>query len=80
MQQKLVPDLFIISANNPKQSKVRYFERVLSKSLKKSNFIFFRTQSFLIDKIIKNKRGLELITSHYSGYETSSEKFFISYV
>ena len=45
MQQKLVQDLFIISTNNPKQSKVRYFERVsergLSKSLKKGNFVFF---------------------------------------
>ena len=28
-----------------------------------------------MDKIIKNKRGLELVTSWSSGYETSSEKF-----
>ena len=28
-----------------------------------------------MDKIIKNKRGLELETSRYSGYKTSSEKF-----
>ena len=27
-----------------------------------------------MDKIIKNK-GLELVTSHSSGYETSSEKY-----
>ena len=44
MQQKLVPDLFIILVNNHcmKEShlKVRYFERGLSKSLKKGNFIF----------------------------------------
>ena len=40
MQQNLVPDLFIILVNNPKQSlharksfKARYFERGLSKSL-----------------------------------------------
>ena len=26
-------------------------------------------------KVIKNKRGLELVTSHSSDYETSSEKF-----
>ena len=46
MQQKLVPDLFIILVNNPKQPLharnyfKRYFERGLSKSLKKGNFIF----------------------------------------
>ena len=44
--------------------KVRYFERGLSKSLKKGNFIFFRwTQSLLVDKIIKDKKDLKLITS-----------------
>ena len=47
MQQKLVPGLCIILVNNPNNHcmqksvlKVRYFERVLSKSLKKGNFIF----------------------------------------
>ena len=29
-----------------------------------------------MDKIIKNKRGLELVTIRFSGYKTSSEKFF----
>ena len=38
-------------------------------------YFFFRTQSLLMDKIIKNKRGLELVTGHSSGYKTSSEKF-----
>ena len=28
-----------------------------------------------MDKIIKNKKGLELVASHSSGYETSSEKY-----
>ena len=55
--------------------KIRYFERGLSKSLKKVNFIFFRAQSLLMDKVIKNKRGLKLVTSRSSGYETSSQKF-----
>ena len=55
--------------------KIRYFERGLSKRLKKDNYFLFRTQSLLMDKIIKNKRGLELVTSHSSGCETSSEKF-----
>ena len=56
MQQKLVPDLFIILVNNPKQPlhvrnyfKSTIFEQGLSKSLKKGNFIFFfQTQSLSI--------------------------------
>ena len=28
-----------------------------------------------MDKVIKNKRGLELVTSPSSGYKTSSQKF-----
>ena len=28
-----------------------------------------------MDKVVKSKRGLELVISHSSGYETSSEKF-----
>ena len=54
--------------------KIRYFERGLSKTFKKALF-FFRTQSLLMDKVIKNKRSLELVTSPSSGHETSSEKF-----
>ena len=34
------------------------------KALKKLSLFFFRTQSLLIDKVIKNKVGLELVTSH----------------
>ena len=56
-------------------SKVRYFERGLSKSLKKGNFIFsFELKSLLMGKIIKNIRGLELETNRSSGYEITSEK------
>ena len=58
--------------------KIRYFEGRLSKSLKKVNFTFFRTQSLLIDKVIKNKRGLEPVTSRSSVYKISSEKFLYS--
>ena len=43
--------------------KVKYFEMGLSK------------KSLSIDKTIKSKKGLELETSRYSGYKTSSEKF-----
>ena len=31
-----------------------------------------------MDKVIKNKMGLELVISRSSGYETSSEKFLYS--
>ena len=48
--------------------KERYFQRGLSKSLKKGNFIFS------IEKTIKNKKDLELVNRCYSGYETSSKK------
>ena len=48
MQQKLVPDLFIILVNNPKQPlnaktilKVKYFERGLLKALKKVTSSFY---------------------------------------
>ena len=30
-----------------------------------------------MDKVIKNKRGLELMTSHSSGYKTSPEKLLV---
>ena len=49
--------------------KVRYFERGLSKTLKKVN------QSRLMDKAIKNKSGLELVPSRCSGYGKSLQKF-----
>ena len=39
------------------------------------NCLLFRTQSLLMDKIIINKRSLELVTSRSSGYEKSLEKF-----
>ena len=56
--------------------KVKYFEKRSSKSFKKGNFIFLSNPVPLIDKINQNKRGLEPVTSRYSGYETNSEKFF----
>ena len=34
-----------------------------------------------MDKVIKSKRDLELVTSRSSGYETSSEKFlYLSHI
>ena len=56
--------------------KNKIFLRWLSKKPLKSWHHFFSwTKSFLVDKVIKNKRGLELETSRSSGYKTSSEKF-----
>ena len=54
---------------------MRYFEKGLSKSLKKVNFIFFRTLLLLMNKVTKNKMGLELVPSHSPGHETNSEEF-----
>ena len=51
---------------------MRYFEKGLSKSLKK--VFFFWTQFLLMDKVIKNKSGLELVPSCSPGHKTSSEK------
>ena len=45
------------------------------KALKKLTLFFFQTQSLLMDNVIKNKRGLELVTSVSSGHKTSLEKF-----
>ena len=57
-------------------NKLKYFERGLSKTFKKVNFyFFFQTQSLLMNKVIKNKRGLKLVSCHSSGYKTSSQKF-----
>ena len=91
MHQKLVPDSFFILVNNPKESlharnifKIRYFERGLSKTLKKLTYIFLCwTLSILMDKVIQNKRGLELVTSHTLGYKITKQvhkNVFISYV
>ena len=52
--------------------KVRYFESALSETFKKVNFIFsFQPSPFLMGKIIKNDRGLELVTNPSTGYNTS---------
>ena len=82
MHQKLASDLFLILVNNPKQplharnsfrNKI-FWKRIIKKPFKKVNYLFFQIQSLLMDKVIKNKRGLELVNGRTSGYETSSEK------
>ena len=77
MHPKLVPGLFLILLYNLKQplhARNSFKNKIFWKSIKKLIF-FFRTQSFLIDQVIKNERGLELVNSCSSGYETNSEKF-----
>ena len=80
VHKKLVSDPFLILVNNPKQTlhvrnsfEIRYFERGLSKSL--NLYFFFQSQSLLMDKIMTNKRGMELVISRSSDYKASSEKF-----
>ena len=71
---------FLILLNNQKQPlhARNYFEnnvfwkRVIKKPLKRQLYFFIWTQSILMDKVIKNKRGLELFTSCSSSYRTSS--------
>ena len=83
VHRKLAPDPFIISLNNPKQPlharnsflKKIIWKRIIKKTLKNLLYFFFRTQSFLMDRVIKNKRGLELVTTHSSDYKTSSKTF-----
>ena len=59
--------------------KIRYFERALSKPLKLT-FFFFRIQSLLMDKVIKNKRGLELWPVSLQVRKQVQKNLFISYL
>ena len=79
VHQKLVPDSFLILVNRTKQplhernsfnNKEDYQKALISKL-----YFFFRAKSLYMDRVIKNKRGLELVTSCSSDYKTSSEKF-----
>ena len=79
---KLAPEPFLILLNSPKQPlharnyfKNKVFWKGIIKNLLKSElYFFFQTQSLLIDKVIKNKRGLKQGTSHSSGYKTNTQK------
>ena len=87
MHQKLVPESFSILVNNPKQPlharnsfKNKIFWKGIIKNLWKVNFIFFSNPvPFNGKSYIKNKKGLELVTSRSSGYETRHKNLFISY-
>ena len=56
--------------------KIRYFERESSKSLKKVDFIFLSDSVPPNGQSYQKQKGhVEQVTSHFSGYKTSSEKF-----
>ena len=60
--------------------KIRYFEGDYQNPFDikiplSKPFFPFRNQSLLMDEVIKNKRGLELVTSSSSGYKASLQKF-----
>ena len=58
VHQKLAPNPFLILLNKMKEinSKIRYFERELSKSLKKVNFVFsFKPSLFELTELSKTK-------------------------
>ena len=58
--------------------KITYFDSGLSETFKKVYF-FFQTQSLLMDKVFKNERDLELVTSRSFVYETSSQIYYFIY-
>ena len=70
MLQTLASDPFLILLNNPKQplNTRNYFLKV---------YFFFQIQ-FFMDKVLKNERSLELITSHSSGHVQKNS--FIHYI
>ena len=81
MHQKLVPDPFFILVNNPKQPlhaihsfKTRYLKDNYQKPFKNLTFFFLSNQVPFNGQSYQ-KKGLELVTSRSSGYETSSQKF-----
>ena len=78
VNQRLALNPFLILLNNPKQplhARNSFKNKAFWKSIVKKYYFFFWTQSLLMDKVIKHKRGLELVTSRSSGRKTNSEKF-----
>ena len=64
-------------ARNSFKNKV-FWKMIIEKTLKSLVSFFFWTQSLLIDKITKTKKGLELVISPFSSHDTSSEKLLYS--
>ena len=53
---------------------------VIKKPLKSQLYLFLQNQSLLMEKVIKNKRDLELVTSCFQVIEQVQKNSFISYV
>ena len=75
MQQTLVLDLFLTLVKKKTLLGMTYFERKLSKNVKKMTWFFLPLVPVLniMNKILKNKIGL--YTNHFSGCKTCLEKF-----
>ena len=77
MHQKPVRDscLVLVTKNSHSMQEILFkiFWKSIIKKPQKSYF-FFQSQSLLMDKIVKNKRSLELVTSRSSYYKISSKK------
>ena len=81
VHQKLVPDPFLILVNDPKQSlharnsfKNDILKEDYQKDFKKLILFFLSSPSLSADKIIKNKKDLELVTIRFSGFKISLKK------
>ena len=74
MHQKLVPDPFLNLVNNPKQP-LHARKEDYQKALKKSTLFFLPNPVPFNGQSYQKQKGLELVTSPSSGYETSSKKF-----
>ena len=70
MHQELARGPFLVLLNNPKPTldkrnclKQDVLKKEYKKALEKLISFFILNQSLLIEKVIKNKRGAELVTS-----------------
>ena len=81
MHQKLDPDPFLILINDPNQplharnsfENKNILKENYQKAFKNATFIFFKLVPFN-EQDYKNKRGLKLLNTRFSGYKRSSEK------
>ena len=77
VHQNLAPDPFLILLNDRKQPlharNKEFWKRIIKKPLKNLSLLFLSNPAILMDKFIKNKRGLEPVP--LLANETSSEKF-----
>ena len=85
--QKMCTKSYLILVNNPKQPlhAINSFKKEIFTDVEEGLYIKKLTLIFLLNPVLFNgqnyqKRGLELVTSCLSGYQTSSKKIPFSYV